>query len=152
VTGLVLLAGSVKLFGRSETLAWFAAFIGICGLLLACGALFLALYMVGTRITVTADAILVTHRFWSTSRVDPKEIARVVRCSVVNPYGRGPQMPLAVVFAFSASGRCVLSLYAERWSQADLERIWRHVGIVPEGSWDDVIRDPDLDARFPGAF
>jgi hypothetical protein len=151
VTAIALIAGSVKLFGRSEMLSWFAAMLGISGLVLAGTVLFLALYMVGTRITVTADAILVTHRFLSTSRVDVRVIARVVRCSVRNSVGRG-RYPHAVVFAFSASGRCVLSLYAERWSQEDLDRIWRHLGVVPEGSWDDEIRDLALHTRFPHAF
>jgi hypothetical protein len=137
-----LLAGSLELFGKSEKLSWFAAMLGACGLLFAGYLLYLAAYMVGTRIKVTSDAILVTHWFWSTSRVDPGEVARVVRCSVLlPPTGRWRQLPAAVVFAFSASGRCVLSLYADRWRQADLDRIWRHLGVVPEGSWSDFIED-----------
>ena len=83
--------------------------------------------------------------------VDPRTVARVVRCSVRNTLARSqPQRP--VVFAFSSSGRCVLSLYAERWSQDDLDRIWRHLGVVPEGTWNDVIADINLKNRFPSAF
>jgi hypothetical protein len=150
---LVLLVGSVKLFGISGRLTWVAAMFGICGLTLAGYGLYQAAYMIGTRITVTADAILVTHWFSSTTRVALGDIRRVVRCSVrPTPAGRAPKVPEAVVFAFSATGRCVLSLYADRWDQADLDRIWRHAGIQPEGSWNDVIRDEELGFRFPGAF
>lgn len=151
---MMLISGSLKLFGRSEKLSWFAAMLAICGLYLAVYGLYLAAYVISTRITVTADAILVTHWFRWTSTVNIRDIARVVRCSVKPfPAGRGaPHVPSPVVFAFSARGRCVLSLYANRWSQADLDRIWRYLGIVPEGSWDEVIRDIDLRAKFPGAF
>jgi hypothetical protein len=146
---LILVAGSLRIYQYG--LGWLLAFLGIGAVILVGGVLYLVAYMTGTRITVTADAILVTHWFWSTARVDPKTIARVVRCSVRQTLLRSqPQHP--VVFAFSAIGRCVLSLYADRWSQVDLDRIWRHLGITPEDSWDDVINDQDLDARFPGAF
>jgi hypothetical protein len=152
IAGLGLLGGSIKLFGRSERLTWFAVLLGICGLGLTLYVAYFLAYVAGTRITITAQAILVTHRFRSTSTIDPRSIARVVRCSVVIPYGRAPKVPQAVVFAFSASGRCVMSLYATRWNQDDLDRIWSYLGVVPEGAWSDVISDPDLGTRFPGAF
>jgi hypothetical protein len=153
ILGLVLLAGSLKLFGRSDKMTAVAVAFGLGGLFLVLYPAYLAAYALGTRITVTADAILVTHWFWSTSRVAARDIVRVVRCSVQPfPAGKGPHYPAPAVFAFSGSGRCVLSLDSERWRQADLDRIWRHLRVVPEGSWDDVIRDEDLSARFPGAF
>jgi len=43
-------------------------------------------------------------------------------------------------------------LYAERWDQDDLDRIWRYTGVNPEGSWQDVIMYQDLNTKFPGAF
>ncbi len=112
-------------------------------------AVYVFAYMLGTSITVTADAILVTHWFRSTATVAMGDVGRVVRCSVAYR-SQGDTKP--VVFAFSPTGRCVLSLYAFRWDQADLDRIWPRAGVIPEGSWDDVIRDEDLTARFPGAF
>ena len=146
---LALVVGGARI--SQYGMGWLLAFFGIAGLGLAGGALYLVAYMTGTRITVTADAILVTHWFWSTARVDPRSITRVLRCSVRNSVGRSrEQRP--VVFAFSASGRCVLSLYAERWSQEDLDRIWRYLGVAPEGTWKDIIPDLDLETRFPGAF
>jgi hypothetical protein len=150
---LVLLVGSVKFFGISERLTWVAAMFGISGLTLAGYGLYQAAYMIRARITVTADAILVTHWFSSSTRVALGDIRRVVRCSVgPTPAGSVPKFPEAVVFAFSATGRCILSLYANRWDQRDLDRIWRHLGIRPEGSWNDVIPDEELGFRFPGAF
>ena len=154
IAALVLISGSLKLFGRSEKLSWFAAMLGIFGVCLAVYGLYLAAYVISTRIMVTADAILITHWFISTSTVSTRDIARVVRCSVKQiSTGRGaPQVPSPVIFAFSARGRCVLSLYADRWGQADLDRIWHHLGVVPEGSWSDVIEDLELREKFPGAF
>jgi len=153
ILGLLLLAGSLKLFGRSDKMTAVAVAFSLGGLFLVLYPAYLAAYGLGTRIMVTADAILMTHWFWSTSRVAARDIVRVVRCSVQPfPAGRGPHPPVPTVFAFSGSGRCVLSLYAERWRQADLDRIWRHLRVVPDGSWDDVIQDRDLDATFPGAF
>jgi len=151
VVAMGLLAGCLELFGKSERLSWFAAFLGLCGLGLAGYVLSLTVSIIGSRITVTIDAILVRRWFWLTKRVDPKTIARVVRCSV-RKGERGHPLVDPTLFALSETGRCVLSLYADRWSQADLDRIWRHVGVVPEGSWDDVIDDIDLHRRFPGAF
>ena len=146
-----LLAGCLALFGKSETLSWFAAFLGMCGLGLATYVLSLTVSMIGSSITVTVDAIVVTRWFWLTKRVDPRNIARVVRCSV-RKGSRGHPLVDPALLTLSQTGRCVLSLYADRWSQTDLDRIWRHVGVVPEGSWDDVIDDIDLYGRFPGAF
>jgi hypothetical protein len=131
---------------------WFVAFIIMTVAILLVAALYQALYILGTHITVTADAILVTHWFWSTTRVNPRRIVRVVRCSVNNSVGRKTVIPRPAVFVIAASGRCVLSLYAERWDTADLDRIWRHLGITPEGSWDRTILDDDLYTEFPGAF
>ena len=154
IAALALISGSLKLFGRSEKLSWFAAMLGFFGVCLAVYGLYLAAYVISTRITVTADAILITHWFILTSTVNTRDIARVVRCSVKQiPTGRQvTQVPSPVIFAFSARGRCVLSLYADRWSQADLDRIWHHLGVVPEGSWSDVIEDLELREKFPGAF
>jgi hypothetical protein len=36
--------------------------------------------------------------------------------------------------------------------QGDLDRIWRHLGVSPEGSWDNMILERDLSVEFPGAF
>jgi hypothetical protein len=145
---LLVVAGSARLYqyGVGPLLL----FLGIFAVSSVGYALYQAVYMTSTSITVTADAIIVTHWYSSTARVDPKAIARVVRCSVdylPNERSRRP-----VIFAFSPSGRCVLSLYAERWGQEDLDRIWRHLGVAPEGTWNDLIHDLDLDTRFPGAF
>ncbi len=111
---------------------------------------YLALFMVGMEITVTADAILVTHWFRSTAGVVPSEIACVVKISLASSLR--DSFPRPAVFAFSASGRCVLSLYAERWNKPDLDRIWRYLRVTPEGSWDRTILESDLKVEFPGAF
>lgn len=114
-------------------------------------ALYLSLYMVGTRITVTTDSILVTHWFGSTAIVPISDIAQVIRCSLIESRNRNSGWPRPAVLALSSSGKCVLSLWAERWNQADLDRIWKHIG-VPVDSWGDRIRVADLRTRFPGAF
>jgi len=152
LAGLLVLGGAivlVRLYGRHPRLQTIWITLGIFGVILAGYASYVLAYMVGTSIRVTADAILVTHWFWSTAAVPRADIARVVRCSVGDQSRAGSK---PVVFAFSPTGRCVLSLYAFRWDQADLDRIWPRVGITPEGSWDDVITDESLTTRFPGAF
>jgi hypothetical protein len=45
-----------------------------------------------------------------------------------------------------------MSLHAERWTTADLDRIWHQLGITPEGSWDNTIVEDNLAGAFPGAF
>jgi hypothetical protein len=145
---LILPIGVARLwqFGLGKILLAGAALLAI----ILCIFLFQGLYMMGSRITVTADAILVTHWFRSTKRVRRSSIARVVQLSVAG--GRRAAIARQGVFAFSPNGRCVLSLYAERWNKADLDRIWHHLGITPEGSWGRTILEDDLGIEFPGAF
>jgi hypothetical protein len=148
VFGVVV--GGFEMYAKYHSIGWVLALVGTAAVFVVLYALYLAAYMASTKITVTADAILVTHWFRSTARVAPSEIARVVRVSLAGrrnaPFGR------PAVFAFSANGRCVLSLYAERWDRADLERIWRYLRVTPEGSWDRTILEQDLAIEFPGAF
>jgi len=143
-----LVVGGLQMSRYGE--GWVLAFIGIAALTLVGYAVYLAAYMNGTRITVTANAILVTHWFRSTAAVAPSAIVRVVKISVK----ASPKAPLArpEVFAFSADRHCVLSLYAERWGTTDLDRIWHHLGITPEGSWGRTILEDHLPVEFPGAF
>jgi hypothetical protein len=110
-----------------------------------------ALYMLGSRITVTADSILVTHMFRSTARVACRDIHRVVRLTLFASRLRFYYARPAVL-AFSANGRCILSLHGERWATEDLDRIWRYLRIAPEGSWRRIIGEQDLPIEFPGAF
>lgn len=114
-------------------------------------ALYLTLYMLGTRITVTTDSILVTHWFGSEAAVPTSDIAQVIRCSLNESRDKKGGWSRPAVLALSPSGKCVLSLWAERWNQDDLDRIWRHLG-VPTDTWFDRIRVADLRKRFPGAF
>jgi hypothetical protein len=113
--------------------------------------LYLTLYMLGTSITVTTDSILVTHWFGSTATVPITDIAQVINCRLNESRGRNSGWPRPAVLALSSTGKCVLSLWAERWNPADLDRIWRHLG-VPTQSWIEIIRVRDLRKRFPGAF
>ncbi|HEV3095779.1 MAG TPA: hypothetical protein VG104_01420 [Candidatus Dormibacteraeota bacterium] len=136
--------GFIRIFGRHQTVIGLVAGLGFIGVWLSGYALYITAYMLGTRITVTADDVLVTHWFRSTARVPRAAIARVVRCSV----DEGVAHP--TVFAFSPAGKCVISLRAERWDRSELERIWQHLGITPQGSWTD--RVSDIERRFPGAF
>jgi hypothetical protein len=142
--GVVILR--LLLFSDLFTLA---AVLGLTGFLAGCGAIYVTAYMIGTRITVTADRILVTHWFRSTATVCNSDIARLVRCSVAY---QDPANARPAVFALAPSGRCVLSLYAERWDEDDLDRIWRYLRISPEGNFRDVVLDEELATRFPGAF
>jgi hypothetical protein len=150
----VSLAAGLALFGRSQRLSSYAAGLGLIALVLAVYVLNLIGYMLGTRITVTADAIRFQHWFWFTATVDPRQIARVVRCTVRLPNGaKSATRPLqSAVFALAPTGQCVMSLYADRWAPTDLERIWRHLGITPEGSYEDVVDDEALSDRFPRSF
>jgi hypothetical protein len=129
---------------------YIAAMVLVYGMVVACYALYLTAYMMGTTIVVTADTILLTHWFRATSKVARGDIARTVRCGVAGRAGRGNARQ--AVFALSPSGRCVMSLYVDRWNPDDLDRIWRLLGVTPEGSWDDIVWDVDLDKKFPGAF
>jgi hypothetical protein len=135
----------IRIFARHQSMLGLVAALAFIGVWFSSYAIYITAYMLGTRITVTADGVLVTHWFRSTATVPRGEIARVVRCSLTD---EGVARP--TVFAFSPAGKCVISLRAERWNRSDLERIWRHLGITPEGSWDDQVSDMRL--RFPEAF
>jgi hypothetical protein len=148
ISGLAV--GSLQIYAKYRSIGWALVLVGIGAGFLGLTALYLVVYMTSTSITVTADAILVTHWFRSTARVAPSDISRVVRISLAGSQRAAFARP--AVFAFSANGRCVLSLYAERWSKADLDRIWLHLGVTPSGSWDRTILEGDLAVEFPGAF
>jgi len=139
----------LRLWAFSADLSTLVMVLSVTGFILGCGAIYVTAYMAGTRITVTADAILVTHWFRSTATVSTRDIARVVRCGVTL---QDPADARPAVFALSPSGKCVLSLYAERWDQGDLDRVWKYVGVSPEGTFGDLVLDQDLGSRFPGAF
>ena len=126
------------------------ATLATCAVFVACYALYLTAYMMGTTIVVTADTIVFRRWFRSTASVPIRGIARIVRCAVAGLAGRGNARP--TVFALSSSGRCVLSFHVDRWDPADLDRIWQQIGVTLEGSWDDFVWDSDLDKKFPGAF
>jgi hypothetical protein len=147
---VALLLASLKLLGKTGSISWVVGLVGIASLLFGIYAVYLTVYMLGTSITVTADAIVVRHWFQSAARVAASDIVRVVRLSLARSFRDTFARP--AVFAFSANGRCVLSQYAERWGKADLDRIWRHLGVSPEGSWENVILERDLSVEFPGAF
>ena len=148
VTAVGLLAAFVKLVGRTENLTLIAVVSGLMGLVIAVVVMHLAAFMISSRITVTADAIVMRHWFITRATVNPGEIARVFRCSVT--FRKQPSQP--AVFALSKSGRCVMSLYGDRWSPTDLDRIWRYLRLVPEGAWADLVNDRDLYKMFPNAF
>jgi hypothetical protein len=145
-----LAVGSLQIYAKYHSIGWALVLVGSGALILALNALYLVAYMTSTRIRVTADAILVTHWWRSTASVKPSDIARVVKISLAGD--RRAAFGRPAVFAFSANGRCVLSLYAERWSRADLDRIWRYLRVTPSGSWDRTILVDDLPVEFPGAF
>src|ERR1700737_369008 len=123
--------GTAKLYGRHPQLTTLMLTAGALGIMAACYAVYIAAYMQGTSITVTSDEIRVTHWFRSTAVVSLREVARVVRCSV----RYNDEMGKPAVLAFSSTGRCVISLYASRWDQPDLDRVWHHAGGDPGGSW-----------------
>ena len=145
---IAVILGSLKVFGRHPQVATILLLAGVLGIMAACYAVYMAAYMLGSSVMVTSDQILVRHWFRSTATVSLRDVARVVRCSVSD----GDAMGKPAVFGFSPAGRCVISFYAFRWDQADLDRIWHYAGVVPEGSWDDAITYRDLNTRFPGAF
>jgi len=148
LTAIGIVLGTLKLYGRHPQVETILLLGGVLGIIGACYALYMSAYMLGTSITATSDQILVTHWFRSTAAVSLRDVSRVVRCSVA--YQNGPGQP--AVFAFSRAGRCVISLYAFRWDQGDLDRVWRFASLTPEGSWDDAVHYEDLKKRFPGAF
>lgn len=139
--GLVL--GIAKGMRNVHSLLGLFAGLAVVGVSLGVYALWITAYMMGTSISVSGDAIVVTHWFRSKATVPVGEIARVIRCTVDLD---------RVVFAFASTGRCVMSLHASRWDDADLDRIWARIGVRPEGSWSDTVQQLDLNTRFPGAF
>ncbi len=124
---------------------------GIVGAVFLLYMIWQAIYMLGSRITVTADSILVTHMFRSTARVACRDIDRVIRLTLMGSM-LGYSYARPAVLAFSANGRCILSLHGERWAQADLDRIWGYLRVTPEGSWKRLMGAEDLHSEFPGAF
>src|ERR1700737_4962880 len=145
---IAVVFGTLKIYARHPYVGSIMLVAGVLGIVAGCYAVYMAGYMLGTSITVTSDQILVTHWFRSTATVSLREVSRVVRCSVSYRDEEGKP----AVFAFSSAGRCVMSLYAFRWDQADLDRVWHFAGRTPEGSWTDEVRYADLKKRFPGAF
>jgi hypothetical protein len=145
---IAIVLGTLKVFGRHPQVTTLMLIGGLLGIMAACYAVYMAAYMLGSSIRVTSDQILVTHWFRSNATLLLRDVSRVVRCNVSD---RG-ELGKPAVFAFSPAGRCVISLFAFRWDQADLDRIWHFVGLTPEGSWKDAIRYEDLTKRFPGAF
>jgi hypothetical protein len=146
--GIAVIVGTLKVFGRHPQVATILLIAGMLGVMGAYYAIYMAAYMLGTSITVTSDQILVTHWFRSTATVSLRDVARVVRCSV----SYRDELAKPAVFAFSRAGRCVISLFAFRWDQADLDRVWHYAGLTPEGSWEDAVGYENLKTRFPGAF
>ena len=146
---LVLGLASARLMAGGIAIVLFL--VGMFAVFFGGYALYLTLYMLGTSITVTTDSILVTHWFGSTATVPLADIAQVINCRLDESRGRSSGWPRPAVLALSSSGKCVLSLWAERWNSADLDRIWRHLG-VSTSTWMDTIRVADLRQRFPGAF
>jgi hypothetical protein len=145
---IAVVAGTLKVFGRHPRVTTLMLIGGMLGIMAGCYAIYMAVYMRGTSITVTPDQILVTHWFRSTARVSLRDVSRVVRCSVSNRDEEGKP----AVFAFSPAGRCVISLFAFRWDPTDLDRVWQFAGVKPQGSWDDAVSYAGLKTRFPGAF
>jgi len=139
-----------KLFAPSEDERWVVA-LAIVGASFVLYGISQALYMLGSKITVTAESILVTHLFRSTARVACRDIDRVVRLTLMGSV-LGYSYARPAVLAFSANGRCILSLHGERWGQADLDRIWGYLRVTPEGSWKRIMAAEDLPIEFPGAF
>ena len=125
-----LLVGSFTLFARSSSLGTVVALIalGVSGF--AIYAAYRLLYVLGSSITVTADSVVVTHWFRPTGRVACRDIIRVITLLLAS--GNRNRYTRRAVLAFSSDHRCVLSLYTERWSRADLDRIWRHLDVTPE--------------------
>jgi hypothetical protein len=102
-------------------------------------------------IRVTADAVVVNHFLRRPVVIRRHDIVRVARCGVVQ-VDISPILPQPVVFMFGADGRCLVSLWMTRWDWKDVERIWRPLGLMVEGAWDDVVLQAQLGSRFPGAF
>jgi hypothetical protein len=145
---IAVVLGTLKVYGRHPQVGTIFLTAGVLGIMAACYTVYTAAYMLSTSITVTSDEVLVRHWFRSMASVPLRDISRVVRCSV--SYRDEAGKP--AVFTFSRAGRCVISLYAFRWDQAELDRVWHFAGLTPEGSWDDAITYHDLTNRFPGAF
>jgi len=103
------------------------------------------------EIRVTTDLVIINHFLRQPVVVKRHDIVRVARCGVVQ-VDVSPILPQPVVFMFGADGRCLVSLWMTRWNWNDIERIWRPLGVSVEGSWDDVVLQAQLGARFPGAF
>lgn len=139
--GLVLAIG--KGLRNVHSMVGLVGGLAVVGVALGVYAIWVTLYMFSTSITVRPDALVIIHWFRSKARVPVSDISRIVRCSVGLDH---------VVFGFSSTGRCVMSLHASRWDDDDLDRIWARIGVKPEGSWKDEVREQDLKQRFPGAF
>ena len=117
---------------------------GILGLELTVGAVYTLYYMLGRKLVATGDEVRVVRLFREPAVVPVSSIHKVVRCTLT--YSPGLTEP--AVFGMDGSGHCVLSLYAGTWRWGDLERLWRRLGIRPEGSWDDLVPYDEVGSRF----
>ncbi len=121
-----------------------AFLVAVFGLFLAVGAGYALYSMLGAKLIATPAEVRVERLFTRTATVPIANIKKVVICTL----SYSPTLGEPAVFALNASGRCVLSLYAGRWKRSDLDRLWRHVGIQPDGSWEDRVPYEEVGTRF----
>jgi len=131
---------------RFSTVALFAWPLGLFAV-----ASILAYWFDGTALIANRERIVLKKWFRKPKVVALRELGRIVLCSTDSDYLRGPNNWLPAILFFNRDGRCVMSLYS-RFRGEDLATLWAMIGIKPEGSWSDRLRNSDLIQRFPGAF
>jgi hypothetical protein len=123
--------------------------------LLAAVGVFAAIHLAnlydGTAIRFNREHVVLTKWFRRATVMSVSDIGRIVLCSVEVPSRYGATIKPAAFF-FDRDGRCVISLFSQRFHDQDLARLWTTLNIKPEGSWSDRVPQSKLKSRFPGAF
>jgi hypothetical protein len=105
----------------------------------------------GLVITATGQQLVCRKRFHPIVNFATREVSRVVLCGVEVRDGSTTYVHPGIFF-FNSAGRCLISVFADRYRVTDFDQLFQRIGVAPEGSWRDSIPISKLGARFPGAF
>jgi len=85
---------------------------------------------------------------WRGQRKDyaSSDVVAILRRSVA--YGNQPAVPRLILLG--QGNRQVMALDDRLWNDADLDAVWKSLGRVPDGSFDQVVTASQLRRDYPG--
>jgi len=108
------------------------AAIGLSGVGILALIAYLEVYLLTARIYV--DSVRLIHTAWLARRQEIRiaDLGSIRRCSIAF---RGDLQPAYMVE--NTRGWPIFCLFANRWGNPALETLWRRLGLIPSGSWND---------------